>query len=300
MIFSLNTLSFMEFVLYVVVFWFTGLLMWYIWQHLQKTNLIGTKILNPELAPVMHINAMASSSFVVTDMNAFSKLEKTAEFGELSKGLFHDLMNHVGTLSLQLEKAESIPIGHETYNEIQKIVGTSRRMQTYMNSMRRCISTDSNTTAGEVADVAREIGIVCDVLAYKARMNNVELNVEMSEPISLPIHPIRLHQLVLNLVTNAIDACAEKNRSTHQTQHVTISATKTDTAIILIVRDTGCGMKSENISRVGKVPFTSKVNGTGVGLMTVRTIVEKELGGTIEVKNNEGGGASFVIGIPVK
>jgi len=229
------------------------------------------------------------------------ELHRTAQFGELSRGLFHDLMNPLSSLSMNIEQLGSTIHGNaETNNLIQKVVSISKRMNSFMESVRRCIGTDKDTLENSEADVANELYIVRDILAYKARMQKVKLSVECPEKILLTIHPVRLHQLLMNLATNAIDACisrenVERNDVEHQ---VKISARKSDLFVIIEVTDDGCGMDEHQLSHIGERSFTTKKSGTGIGLITVKSIVEKELLGKLSVQSKKGQGTTFTITIP--
>jgi C4-dicarboxylate-specific signal transduction histidine kinase len=135
-------------------------------------------------------------------------------------------------------------------------------------------------------------------------MAGVEIVVNQpTEKILLPIHPVRLHQLLINLVSNAIDACIAQTAASGETpgkdrEHkVTISALKNGSHIELSVADTGCGISAEHQARLFKDQFTTKNGGSGIGLMTIKSVVNGDLGGTIEVKSKEGKGAEFVVRI---
>jgi signal transduction histidine kinase len=286
---------------YAGVFILFGLIIWVSNKEIRKSRAyLSHKISETEHIVKDQTRISSQSIFMIAEKKKIAELEKTAQFGELSRGLFHDLMNPLSSISLRLEHTLSARRSpEEAYHEIQKIIGMSRRMESYMNSLKRCMTSPDAAPSEHVADVAREIALVCDVLAYKARMANTELKVVMSEPISLHVHPVRLHQVLLNLVTNAIDACAEKNKSESAVQHITIEAGKNNENATIMIRDTGCGMSDQSLNQAFKKSFTTKQNGTGMGLITVQTIIEKELKGTVSFENNGNAGTTFNIRIPI-
>jgi two-component system sporulation sensor kinase B len=87
---------------------------------------------------------------------------------------------------------------------------------------------------------------------------------------------------------------ADKNHS------VTIFVLRNKDSVELSVSDMGCGISAENMARMFKQQFTTKAEGSGIGLLTIKTIVEHELKGTIEVESKEGVGTTFTIGMPIK
>ncbi|OHA16723.1 MAG: hypothetical protein A2830_01315 [Candidatus Taylorbacteria bacterium RIFCSPHIGHO2_01_FULL_44_110] len=254
--------------------------------------------------------AERTAAFVHAEEQRLIELQKNAEFGKLSQGLFHDLISPLSAVSLYAQQLETNPgYSEKTKEMIRTVIDSSKRMNSFMESVRRSLGVDSvsqekikDTNVVVTADLRREIEIIQDILGYKARMVGVGIEVHQKEKILLPIHPVRLHQLILNLVSNAIDACVRDLASLEKTEHlVTISAIRKEidgkSLIELSVSDTGCGISSANQARMFKEKFTTKSGGSGIGLMAVKTIVEKDLNGTIQITSEKGKGAKFVISI---
>ena len=113
---------------------------------------------------------------------------------------------------------------------------------------------------------------------------------------SLPrpeVDPKGVRRCLLNLVTNAIDACAQDGG------RVTVTTRAAGGSVEVSVEDTGTGMPKEVLDKLFKVFFTTKGSkGTGLGLPTTRKIVE-EHGGRLDVRSEEGAGTTFVVTLPV-
>jgi C4-dicarboxylate-specific signal transduction histidine kinase len=111
---------------------------------------------------------------------------------------------------------------------------------------------------------------------------------------------VRLHQLLLNLTSNAIDACIERSNHFHDERSyiVTVKADKLPDNTLISVTDNGCGISNDIAKSLFTNPSSSKVHGLGIGLKTVKTIVEDELGGDIEVKSVIDEGTTFIITLP--
>ncbi len=239
--------------------------------------------------------AERTEAFVKSEEQRMIALQRNATFGELSKGLFHDLMSPLSSLTLYAERmGERTDISDTTKDMIGKMILTSRRLGSYMDSVRRHIGQGKQDTI-ETSDFGYEIGIVRDLLGYKARMLGVELTIDYKERIVLPIHPVRLHQLLLNLVSNAIEACEGLNRGS-----VAVTAEKKDGLICITVTDTGVGIPEERLASLFEKQFTTKEKGTGIGLKTIQSVVEQDLGGTIEVESEVGRGTTFTLRIPIR
>lgn len=137
---------------------------------------------------------------------------------------------------------------------------------------------------------------------------NVETNLPASCPPTLA-DPHQLHQVLLNLATNASHAM----RDHHGTLTLALEARDVQTArsvatgviapgkyLVISATDTGCGMDSATLQRVFEPFFTTKKEGegTGLGLSVVRAIVEGH-GGALDVASEPGKGSRFCIYLPV-
>jgi signal transduction histidine kinase len=259
--------------------------------------------------------AERTAELIAAQTDAVAGLERSASMGELSQGVFHDLMSPLSAVTLSVEeianmpKSGNSPDARQAREMVEKAVTASKRMRSYMESVRRHIDGGKGRVVGiEAIDIGKEIAIARDILAYKARMANVGIITGQCDPITITANPVRAHQMLLNLMSNAIDACSAVIRAGKEEDCeeglVRVSAEKIrgadgDKSVRITVADNGCGIPAERLKSLFDRPFTTKPKGTGIGLMTVKAIVEKELGGSIEVKSTEGVGSTFIITIPL-
>jgi signal transduction histidine kinase len=105
----------------------------------------------------------------------------------------------------------------------------------------------------------------------------------------------QITQVLLNLVLNAISAMegvpAEQRR-------LTLSTAKSDRAVVISVRDTGCGISSENLAHLFEPFFTTRSGGMGLGLSISQSIILAHRG-RIWAENNKDQGATFYFSLPV-
>jgi len=99
-----------------------------------------------------------------------------------------------------------------------------------------------------------------------------------------------LRQIFVNLILNAIDALPKGG-------HLTITAEVMADKIQILVRDTGCGIAEDQLSKIFDPFFSTKNKGTGLGLAIVYSAVVAHHG-TIEVESKIGGGALFTVILP--
>lgn len=98
-----------------------------------------------------------------------------------------------------------------------------------------------------------------------------------------------LHQALMNLVSNAVDAMAGA-----ATARLTITAKRYRRLVVIIVRDTGCGIDAEQMKHIFKPFYTSKPHGTGLGLVITQKLLSK-MNGTVELRSPSDGGCESVV-----
>jgi two-component system sporulation sensor kinase B len=143
----------------------------------------------------------------------------------------------------------------------------------------------------EILDVREEIMHIVEVIIPLANMNSVLIKTNLNHVMVKGEKPL-FHQCILNILKNAIEAMEENGGSL-----VIVSRIMGNTVEILI-SDTGIGMDTEQIQRLGEPYFSTKgKNGTGLGMMVVYSIV-KSMNGKIKGESNPGQGTSFVLHFP--
>jgi two-component system NtrC family sensor kinase len=140
---------------------------------------------------------------------------------------------------------------------------------------------------------------VSDLMKTRARENNVEIKTDFDPLLGeVFVDPKAIHRSLLNLVSNAIDACIFDSASKKSWQVVISSAIEKNHTIKFEVADNGMGMDEEIKEKIFSSLFSTKgERGTGLGLLVTEKIV-KENGGTIDVDSQQGKGTTFTIYLP--
>ena len=131
---------------------------------------------------------------------------------------------------------------------------------------------------------------------HHGRQISIEFIDATSEQIIVHVDPARIEDVVLNLVLNAIESIADEGRVTVRLRRATNS--QGDEALIE-VSDTGCGIPPENRRRIFDALFTTKPDGTGIGLAAVRRTAAA-YHGRINFKTRVGRGSKFVFALPLR
>ena len=125
-----------------------------------------------------------------------------------------------------------------------------------------------------------------------AESSKVKINLSISPNLpSLRADRNYLKQLLLNLILNGIQAMPEGGK-------LTVQASTSRHNLNLTIRDEGVGIDPDNISRIFEPYFTSKANGSGLGLSIARRIVEAH-DGNLSVTSEVGQGSSFHVTLPI-
>ena len=149
-----------------------------------------------------------------------------------------------------------------------------------------------------------------DLVRAELKRRNVTLHMVFEEPLPpLIADQIQLQQVLVNLLTNAIDAVRNQPVG-HRTIKIHVGQVsneakekekekeKVAAELELVVADSGTGFSSDDLDRLFEPFFTTKPEGMGIGLNICQSIVRQH-GGQIEARNNERGGATFVVRLPI-
>jgi signal transduction histidine kinase len=148
----------------------------------------------------------------------------------------------------------------------------------------------------EPLDVNQTIRQVIDLVAGELRDNQVALQTELQSNLPGVLgYRVQLQQVLLNLILNGNEAMKEVPSALRKL--VIRSETDNPGEVTVAVRDSGPGMKQQELERVFASFFSTKEGGLGLGLSISRTIVEAH-GGRLWATLNEGHGATFHFSLP--
>jgi signal transduction histidine kinase len=226
----------------------------------------------------------------------FEHLHRFAEFGKMSSGFFHDLMTPLTSMSLHVEQLKVANSGAiaGVAGHLDNVLDAADRMSEFIRIVRKQL--ESQTTV-EQFDIARTIALALSIVTYKARQSSVELRSEGSREVTYYGSSTRLYQVIINLVSNALDAFES---TSFQQKIVVVSLHADSDQIFLSVRDNGAGISADMQSKIFEPFFTTKhaQNGLGIGLSITREIVARDFKGHITVASTPGKGSIFTVVLP--
>ncbi len=228
--------------------------------------------------------------------------ERLAAVGQTVAGLSHAIKNITGGLkggAFVLEKG--IELGEQKYlmqgwemikGNVAKITNLSLDLLNYAKD------SDLDFQAGDPNKPAQE---VIDLMQPRARELGIKLSTDFSDKLNTcHFDSDLINRCLLNLVTNAIDACAHDAVSAKNKKVIVRTRKKRGWGVEYQVQDNGSGMNAEAKKNIFQRFFSTKGSeGTGIGLMITKKIVD-EHHGEIKVESEEGVGSTFIIRIPGK
>jgi len=225
--------------------------------------------------------------------------ERLAAVGQTVAGLSHAIKNITGGLkggAFVLEKG--IELGEQKYlmqgwemikGNVDKITNLSMDLLNYGKDIRPDF---------QVCDPNQPLREVVDLMGPRAKEHNIDLRTQFDKDIGpCQFDPDLIHRSLLNLVTNALDACIEDSGKKEKRVMVR-TIKKRGWGVEYQVEDTGCGMNAEIKKKIFQSFFSTKgTDGTGIGLMITKKIIDEHKG-EITAESKVGVGSTFVIRIP--
>ena len=223
--------------------------------------------------------------------------EKMAAIGQLVSGVAHELNNPLtsiaGLTELLLERdvggdapRQHLRIIHEQAGRAGRIV---KNLLTFVRT---------GTTEQSPVDVNDVVARTTMLVAYEIRLREIELVTELHPlPAVVMGDPHELQQVLLNLLTNAVQAIA--GLPPRRLRRNTIETARVEDRVILAVRDTGDGVPAEHVANLFTPFFTTKPagQGTGLGLSLSYGLIQAHAG-TLAYEEGPEGGAEFTIELP--
>ena len=215
--------------------------------------------------------------------------ENLAAIGELSANIAHEIRNPLASLKSSMEMLKEGSLGEEHRDRLMSIaLSEMDRLNHTITDFLQFSKPAPLSLSG--FDLAEALKDVLDLLMNLERPEPVEFENDLSGALPVKADHDKMKDVFWNLGTNALDAMPEGGK-------LRVSAKEQGGNVIIIFADTGPGVPDSEREKIFFPFYTTKVNGTGLGLSTSYRVMEDH-GGGIRIDNNPGGGAAFVITLP--
>ena len=219
--------------------------------------------------------------------------ENLAALGELSAGIAHEFKNALATISgyAQMIRSEAKP-GTDLHEHGDLILRQTRSLTHVVT---------------EFLKFARPLDLADEQVSLRPMIERVVAEIGEAVP-AVPVvlagefgdvsgDDALLRQAILNLARNAAEAVAENADGGRVIIRGEIEKSGPLHGQRIFVSDNGPGIPGETLSKIFMPFFTTKANGTGLGLAVVQKIVVQH-GGSVEARNQPQGGAEFLVWLP--
>ena len=277
---------------------------------------LGTQDEMSELSQAM--NAMTSRFQAIRDdldlqvelrTKQAVRSEQLASVGFLAAGVAHEINNPLASIALCAESLEmrlhdiiqQDDVKSDDHHN-QEITVTRNYLRMIQDEAFRCKQITENlldfSRKGDsdrsTTDLGELVQGVIDMVGHVGKYKERRIRFHADEPIMAPMHPQEMKQVVLNIITNALE-------STVQGGTVDVEVKRTDDHALLLVTDDGCGMTDEVLQHLFDPFFTKRRDGKGTGLgLSISFRIVSEHGGNIDVSSDgPGSGAQFCVSLPL-
>jgi signal transduction histidine kinase len=217
--------------------------------------------------------------------------EKMAAFGLLSAGIAHEIGNPMSAMSSLIQILKRRNADEYTAEKLGLIDTQLQRISRIVRELVRF--SRPATGVVDLVSIPDAVQEALDILKYYQRTGTRIIKTNISNDLP-PVRAVRDHlvQVILNLALNAIDATIENGT-------IEISAkVMGDKHLEITIADNGRGIRLVDQCRMFQPYFTTKPNGTGLGLYVCRQIL-MDMGGSMSFATEEGRGTTFTLSIPV-
>ena len=221
-----------------------------------------------------------------------SRAEHFATLGEMATGLAHEIRNPLAGIAGVIEiigrdlpsTSPARAVVKDVRQEINRINHiVSDLLQTARPHPPKVGKSDLNTTIEHAVMLGRQQGL----------SKGIEITLHKDPSLPEVEHDSdQIHQVLLNLLLNAIQAIDRNGK-------VAVTVERRETSAVIEVVDNGRGISPENLPNIFRPFFTTKGDGTGLGLSLARRIIEDHQG-RIDVASAVGQGTTFAVVLPLQ
>lgn len=226
---------------------------------------------------------------------------KLAVIGQMSAGLTHEYNQPLAAIKTYADNASRM-IERGRADAVVDVLARIGQMVDRMSALSKTLLAFSRkpTTALAPAAVENVVSEALMLVDQKAKKAGVAIRVDIQPGLTAHTGPIRLSQIIVNLVGNAIDALGGAASRAEPGARVSIAARREGHRVRIEIADNGPGIDPDARAHIFEPFFTTKPVGAGLGLgLSIVDSMVRDLGGTVRVGDPPGGtGACFIIDLP--
>lgn len=272
--------------------------------------------------PLVQQQQMAGSIVTVSDITEkrnqevlLHRMESLAGLTNLAAGMAHEIKNPLGAISIHIQLMQKAV---KKAREGDGMLPDEKFLEKYLDVVNEEIDNLNKTVMDfllavrpvnaklELADPEKLIEDIAAFITPEFHKYHIAVHTRPAKQVLRILIDSKLFRdVIINIAQNALAAiqerfpdCGENSSNPSCPGRFEITTLLKDDKYIITISDNGCGMDAETASRIFEPYFTTKANGTGLG-MTMAYKVIKEFSGDIQVKSEKGEGTQFTITLPV-
>ena len=221
--------------------------------------------------------------------------EKMAALGRMSTAIVHEISQPLAAMEATLAAAElSLPkTDRATAPRLATVRGLVRRMQRTTKHLKSFGRREPGERS--LVDLTAVISSALELVTPRARAVGVVPAFRPDGPLWVWAGPVRMEQVLVNLLLNALDAVEHR-----PDPQITLAAVPDAGVLRLTVTDNGSGIAPEDLPRVAEPFFTTKATGEGLGLgLSISRTILGEFGGDMAFAPAPGGGTVVLVTMPL-
>ena len=258
---------------------------------------LNSSFLTDESGEITGVVAVIRDVTKINDLNEdVARHKRLAALGKLSAGIAHEIRNPLSSIR---------GLAQFVYNSFSKTDERKEDLNTIIQEVDRL-----NKLVVQVLDFAKLkkpsltpfslndlIRKIAELFKLEIKDKQVKFSLELSPDISqIQADEDQVKQILMNVIINAIQAIPKKGEIKIKTEKALL---KGESAVKLIIKDSGVGITEKDFNQIFDPFFSTKEQGSGLGLSIVYKLIEAHQG-EIKVESKEGKGTKFIIFLPQK
>jgi signal transduction histidine kinase len=221
------------------------------------------------------------------------RTEKQASLDELTATFAHEIRNPIAAAKSLVQQMGEDPTSHENVEYAKVALDELARVERSVSHLLKYAKEEDynfdNVNLASVLDAA------LTQMRAKLEAKSVAVSRNYLGGPTVRADPDKLRQVFSNVIDNAIDAM----ESTTGERHLELGIQTDGSGMVTVrIRDNGCGIAEDKLGKIFNPFYTSKANGTGLGMAVARKIIEAH-SGVIDVDSRIGEGTEFLLSIPM-
>lgn len=243
---------------------------------------------------------------VIESSKAYEKRrerDRLVELGEMAAGMAHEIRNPLGAIKGAAQMIERPDLDNEANEFLSVILEETDRLNGVLSRFLEYARPYGGNP--QPTDVNNVVSATMRILSADLLPTGMQLQLDLAHDLpEVQVDPEQLKQVLLNTALNAIQATPEGGSITFSTgvTHTSVAASNGSpglehTQVYIRVRDNGPGIAQEDLNRIFVPFYTTKPNGTGLGLAVSQRIIENS-GGRIDITSRLREGTTLTIRLP--